>query len=42
MMQKIGNQPGTTQDMIGKRQWMLKKGNPLNLPEGSIVQFPVA
>ena len=36
----VGGNPGTTQDMVLKRQWMLKDGNPLKFPEGTIVQFP--
>ena len=36
----IGTAPGTTQKMVIDKQWMLRKGNPLNLPEGAIVQFP--
>ena len=38
----IGGAPGTTQAMAMARQQMMRKGNPLNLPEGTIVQFPVA
>lgn len=40
MKQRIGNNPGTTTEMITKGQQMLRKGNPLNLPEGTVVQFP--
>lgn len=38
--QRIGNSPGTTIEMLSKRQKMLKDGNPLKLPEGTVVQFP--
>lgn len=38
--QKIGNSPGTTTEMIFKGQHMLRAGNPLNLPEGTVVQHP--
>lgn len=36
----IGTAPGTTQAMVMERKQMMRKGNPLNLPEGTVVQFP--
>lgn len=41
MKTAIGNQPGTTNAMVVKREYMLKAANPWGYPEGTVVRVPM-